>query len=871
MNARAGLPHLYQDRPDRQGRDRLELLTALISGPSFDPIFAGPLITIPADHPVYRWGCAVAGCERSRSGNTDLCSVHRPQWVQARQEGTTRARFLAAAEPAAQSGSIGDVSCVICPDRPASRRTELRLCHRHNRAWRTTHQRDPTIDFAQWAAGQTPRGGYRGCRVVVCSSLAESPLGLCSWHRHRYRRCGTPGGVVLPTGWWEAYEAQGHPVPVGYTDEAAFGAWCSSTTAAPRPGRINLLGLRPLITAEFQWTLATHAAAPRHSRWDPDWIQRLVNLARDQDAGSLTDLRDLPRFETGIVATMLHYLRLIYFTPAQTRDAGFLETDHFGVRFPGRASHVDLTAIAQGWLRNLLWDYLAELLRSPRCPRSEGPVDGARRGITELAAFLAIDAPAGGHDPAALTAEHMQRFVADQRHRARDGLGSLAMTTADGKPSTVSENTRSVVFNAVRKVLRDALETGKAEHVGLAREFIVAMPAAGGAPLRARRPFPDDAARALADEANLTRLQAHDLDDLGMRDVWETIVVTGRRVNEVLGLRWDCLGRYGGLAMLWHDQTKVGNYDAAIRIPDRLHDILAARQRKTLNRFTARHGHRPAGAERAGLALFPSTVCNPDGTTALSYEWFHRRFRQWVDELDLGRLVPHQARHTLATNLLRHGATLTHIRRYLGQISDRMAEHYVHLSHSDLEEVLAHVWVAGPGTATPGQPLTTTAPGTFTREQAQALAVDLARRSTPAEGGFCTFQPVVNGGACPWNLDCHNCDKFVLSGADLLYWRRKREQWRLLAEGAPDDATATYLHQYFEPTARAIDGLESALAGLGLLDDALALDLRKPQDYYHRVWSTAFRAADLAATENDDAAAGPDLTRDDHDPEQVCA
>jgi hypothetical protein len=66
----------------------------------------------------------------------------------------------------------------------------------------------------------------------------------------------------------------------------------------------------------------------------------------------------------------------------------------------------------------------------------------------------------------------------------------------------------------------------------------------------------------------------------------------------------------------------------------------------------------------------------------------------------------------------------------------------------------------------------------MTREQAQALAIDLSRRSTPAEGGFCTFQPVVDGGACPWNLDCHNCDKFVLSGADLLSWRRKREQWR---------------------------------------------------------------------------------------------
>jgi hypothetical protein len=333
--------------------------------------------------------------------------------------------------------------------------------------------------------------------------------------------------------------------------------------------------------------------------------------------------------------------------------------------------------------------------------------------------------------------------------------------------------------------------------------------------------------------------------------MWETIVTTGRRSSDVLTLRWDCLGRYGGLAF-WHDQTKVGNYNAAIRIPERLHDILTARQTKTLERYIARHGRRPTGAERAAIALFPSKVCNTDGTASISYQWFHTHFKSWVDELDLGRWVPHQARHTPATSLLRHGATLTHIRKYLGQVSDRMAEHYIHLSHSDLDDVLNRVWVAGPGAANPGE-LLTSADTALTHEQAQTLAIDLSRRSTPAEGGFCTFQPVVDGGACPWNLNC-GCDKFVLSGADLLYWRRKREQWRQLAEGAPDDATATYLHQYFEPTARAIDGLEKALAGLGLLDDALALDLRKPQDYFHRVWATAFRATDLADTgsEHDD-------------------
>ena len=519
---------------------------------------------------------------------------------------------------------------------------------------------------------------------------------------------------------------------------------------------------------------------------------------------------------------MLHQLRLVYFTPADSRDAGFLETDHFGVRFPHRASHVDLTAVPQRWLRDLLWDHLAGLLRSPACPRTGMPVDAARRGITELGVFLETGAPAGGHDPAALTAAHMQRFIADQRQREREGLPSLAMKGADGTPSTVTAQTRSVVFNSVRKVLREAMDTGRAEHLGLDRQFITSMPTAGGAPLRARRPFPDEVARALADEDNLARLAgAYDPEDQGLRDIWETIVTTGpphrRGAEPALGLH------------------------RPLRQPA---DVLArpdqGRQLRRLDphpRTALRPARRPAGQDggpvhrplrtaadqrraRRQSRCSPARSATPTATMPISYQWFHSRFKPWVEGLDLGRWVPHQARHTLATSLLRHGASLTHIRRYLGQVSDRMAEHYVHLSHSDLENVLQHVWVAGPGTASPGELLAGDAASVLTRQQAQALAIDLSRRSTPAEGGFCTFQPVVDGGSCPWNLDCHNCDKFVLSGADLLYWRRKREQWRLLAEGAPDDTTADYLNQYFEPTARAIDGLEKALAGLGLLDDA---------------------------------------------------
>lgn len=97
-----------------------------------------------------------------------------------------------------------------------------------------------------------------------------------------------------------------------------------------------------------------------------------------------------------------------------------------------------------------------------------------------------------------------------------------------------------------------------------------------------------------------------------------------------------------------------------------------------------------------------------------------------------------------------------------------------------------------------------------------------------------------------------------MSGADLLYWRRKQEQWATLAERAPDDATAGYLHDVFAPTARAIDGLEQALRAAGLHDAALQLDLRRPQDYFTRVWSTAFRADGLSRPPDDAGPAQPE-------------
>lgn len=178
----------------------------------------------------------------------------------------------------------------------------------------------------------------------------------------------------------------------------------------------------------------------------------------------------------------------------------------------------------------------------------------------------------------------------------------------------MTANTRQRVFHRTRRLLRGALESGEAERLGLDRAFIAAMPAPGRMISRSRQPFADDVARALADETNLSRLaETHDTFDRGLRDAWETILVTGRRCGEVLQLRLDCLGRYGGLPMLWHDQTKVGNYDQALRIPERVHQLLEVRQQKTLTLFEARNNRPPTAEERAHMALFPTNIRNRDG------------------------------------------------------------------------------------------------------------------------------------------------------------------------------------------------------------------------------------------------------------------
>lgn len=73
----------------------------------------------------------------------------------------------------------------------------------------------------------------------------------------------------------------------------------------------------------------------------------------------------------------------------------------------------------------------------------------------------------------------------------------------------------------------------------------------------------------------------------------------------------DCIGNYGGLAMFWHDQSKVGNCDVSIRIPDYLYKVLAERQQKALARFAAWHDRQPTRFGTGSHGSLPDTCPQP--------------------------------------------------------------------------------------------------------------------------------------------------------------------------------------------------------------------------------------------------------------------
>ncbi|MFF5969936.1 hypothetical protein ACFY7C_00255 [Streptomyces sp. NPDC012769] len=308
--------------PDRrQGRDRLEILQALLAGPTIDAFYAKDLVKFPEDHPVYGWKCRVTDCHGPAVGGgaKDMCIVHLEEFRRRlkTEADLTRYHFQQTAKPRGTLMNADPPDCRICLERPA-RMSTVELCERHYRRHLRALARGDAVDFEQWCANEKPLRAFGECVVSVCHVRAHSPLGLCLSHERRYQSVGRPGRarVTIPR-WVPAFELHGMTIPIDYDDEAAYHSWCATEPVFYRPGQVSLRGLPPLLKAELQWGLFARSQRREHTFWSLQWVQTLVNHCRRGGWASLFDVEpdEFAHTSRMIVQDFRNELRLVYHSP----------------------------------------------------------------------------------------------------------------------------------------------------------------------------------------------------------------------------------------------------------------------------------------------------------------------------------------------------------------------------------------------------------------------------------------------------------------------------------------------------------------------------------------------------------------------------
>lgn len=704
--------------------------------------------------------------------------------------------------------------------------------------------------------GRDPNYGYL-CEIPGCERSSGGHKGFCLRHNNEQVAAAKDG--IPETDW------RNQAVPLELPAHITMS----------RTGIVSLARLPALVAAEVRYALYANATSPRPIRWSPKWLRSLVAGLEEKGVASIMEvdttrrapgtgkknrLQRWPKY-TGVcdmvIAVMQGLCSPVHVTRVESRDLGYIDPLHWGFRLKERRSPFDLRGVTQSWLRTLTWDLIATIFDSPDRPRTAGPIDQLRRCSLTLSAFLEWTLPDGGADPGQLSEDIARAFVADQTRRARNGEPQLGLYRNDGEPSTATELSKSLTFNGLRRLMRYALDSGVADTIGLSRDFMLAFPEGKLQNPKRPRPLSDDVFEHLISPTNLKLLAATDPNNLGIEDIWFIQIRVGRRIGEVVNLRYDCVSEHLGRKYAWFDMTKVNQLDYGVLIPDDVFWVIRERQKTTAERYRLKHGVVPSGKTAQKIALFPSTTQNPHFLSAIAMATFHSRFKKWLEEIELPGHVSHQARHTLATRLVDAGAPMVVVKQILGHVSERMSEHYTLISSAKIEPFLQQVWVKGPGSRTPGELVRVPEPSADSAIQLKLI--DIA--ALPTEGGLCTFKPVVGGAECPKGLRCNDCEDFILTGADYAYWKRQEERWATYAENAPNESSRSYVYSLFQSSSMAIAGLEKALSTLGLLEQAKKVDLRNPyQDFFDPIWNHGWRASDLIdLTERDTTVETPQI------------
>lgn len=844
-------------------------------------------IAFPRDHRTFGWACAVPQCDSVLSETTArrLCVGHDREYRPQRNR-TSLESFLETAKPLSSQhygwALTRDRPCEICgPNREVYRGD---YCAAHDDSLYRARRRG--INAASWRAVQIPFPAFESCSVTGCvhdgrfnAVPGQHQTRICHSHRSHFRRYLKGAGMTADTSSW-----------TDWFDLALRGKGLQVPDAR---GLVTITHLKPRLQCEVRYAIHRYSTATRRSQWRPPNLQIVLDQMADAGVESLNDpvVGELTDGISGqqwrrIWIALPKAARSLTVRKEDLKAAGLFDPIIVGASsFPSSQGSGDrripwnLTGVSQRWLRDLLWDHLEYVALQPAGKQvGAGSVAIRILGVRMLSKALRHIRIDEGNDPEILTVADAKAFkeLWDLWFKEQTPVVERRNSPSGSNLAPITRVSRMTFTNTARTVLtwgrrHDKLGTGM-------DSFIFAFPSYSRAG-RSRpipRPISDENFKTLVSEEALQLLDEADTADVGFSDIWLTHALQGGRISETLRLRLGCVGLIGAAQpYIWRDISKVNVIDFGMPCYLPVYRRLLRRQEITRRQLRERYAQDLSlldERKRAMLEdewertipLFPSQVANPDLHIEYSQSYFIDVFNKWIEKLGLKGITTHRTRATLATALLNNGAPPALVRQMLGHFSEEALAHYARYNDRNVARHLQQFWAAGPGMQSPGKILLTPRSGGPLGGAALAR-IDLT--VVPVEHGLCRYGPVVGGSACPRNKNCTSgpagpCEHFILTGADLAYWERKRDAAYHFAEGAPSDEARDYILGEWKSWELVLSGLRQALDEMGLLEAAENLDLRSPrQDYFQPLFATGWQIGELEGTP------GPDYDDEETDKE----
>ncbi|MFN2496519.1 MAG: tyrosine-type recombinase/integrase, partial [Pseudonocardiaceae bacterium] len=554
-------------------------------------------------------------------------------------------------------------------------------------------------------------------------------------------------------------------------------------------------------------------------------LRRVVeDLRRSQTDAVDTAAEDLSsrmgREKRTVLGALARHVRLTVADPDAERAKDVWELAVFGLR--GRLS---FTAISQPWLREAAKRWATDEMPRRRGNGAGRVMRGLVASVARLSQSLRANRADHGDHPAVLGRGDIESFL----HR-------LAYLASIGE---CSPEVRVRICRDVKRILGRIRALGLTRPggpaAGLGDDLILASGDIPAEPERGEpgRDLPVAIMRQLCEQLPLLERGPSGRE---IRLAVELLMDTGRRPEEILRLRWDCLTRDGdGAAVLVYDNHKRDRRDRRLPISHSTADLITAQQARIRERFPV--------TGLAELVLLPTPHANPAGRKPISGGLLDLRHRTWVDrlpvirpdddaEFDKSKIVPYAYRHTYAqrhadagvpidvlAELLDH-RNLDVTRRYYRVEEERRRAAVDTVTAFSFDRHGNHIW----------RDAQTLLESEHARYAVGEVAVPYGRCTEPSN-------VQAGGGACPVRFRCAGCDHFRTDVAflpdltgyldDLL---RTRERLAATIDGVDEwaRADATPTAQEITRIRRLVNRIKGDIAELdeaerAAIDDAVAL------------------------------------------------